>query len=448
MKTAPAAVVTPGDAGSPTLEVLSSSAPVEAIRTFLVTLVLSVAALLAWTMLAELDIVATAPGKLVPVSQVKAVQSADAGVVVELRVSEGDRVRAGDLLLRLDATFARADAAQLEGEIGLKRLTVLAIDAALAGTPLADPAGAPRPLFNQVRAQFEARRQALDDAVAQEQEAAVRARHERTAAQRQLDKLTQTLPTYRQAAESYAQLQKEGFVGQLAASEKERDAVEREQDLKAQAATIEALTAAIAQSERRQQQLWSNYAADLLRERGEARAALLRLQQDAAKNEFRSRLLDLVAPQDGRVKDLLVRAPGYVVQAGTVLMRIVPDGDPLVAEAMLANEDVGFVEVGQPARIKLMAYPFQKYGLLDARVAQISADAADDTDRANASRAPLAYRAVLQLSAQRLIAPGGDDFELTAGMAATVEIHQGRRTVMEFLTSPVRRVVAEAGRER
>lgn len=428
---------------------VASQPPLAALRATAVLLVIGVATLLAWTLVAELDIVAVAPGKLVPLTQVKAVQAPDAGLVTELLVSEGERVGAGDVLLRLDATMTRADAAVVDADAQLKRVVLRAIDAELAGADLGAVAGAPRALLEQVRAQFAARRRAVDDAVAQEREAAQRARHEQAAARKQWDKLQQTLPTYRQAAESYAQLRDEGFVGDLLANEKRRDLIEREQDLASQAATIEALAAASAQAEQRQQQLRSNYMADLQRERTEAQASLHRLEQELAKAKFRARQLDVVSPQDGVVKDLVVRAAGHVLQAGAALLRIVPDGDRLVAEAMLANEDVGFVEVGQHARVKLIAYPFQKYGLLEGRVAQIAADAVEDVDRATAVRGgPGGYRALIELESQRLAVAGGPVLELATGMAATVEIHQGRRTVLEYLTSPVRRVVAEAGRER
>ncbi len=435
-------------APSAALKTVAETPPRAAVRTVLVGLVAIAVALLVWSAVAELDIVATAPARLVPASQVKPVQAPEYGVVSELLVAEGDVVHAGDVVLRLDATLARAEGAQVEADLHLKRLIVQAIEAELGLGTQRLGSGAPRHLLVQVREQFAARRQALEDAVANEREAGVRAHHERSAAQRLLEKLRQTLPTYQQAAASYAQLLKEGFVGELAANEKQREFVEREQDLKAQLATIDALTAAIAQSERRQQQLRSTYTADLLRERVEAQAALQRLEQDATKSGFRARQLDVVAPQAGTVKDLVVRASGHVAPAGSVLMRIVPEGDQLVAEAMLANEDVGFVEPGQPTRVKLLSYPFQKYGLLDGRVMQISADALEDADHAATPRSPLAYRALIQLDSQTLVSPGGQAFDLTAGMAATIEIHQGRRTVMEYLTSPVRRVVAEAGRER
>ena len=437
-----------GASRSVSLHELQGTPPRGALRTTLFSLLILVATLVAWSVVAQLDIVATAPGKLVPLSQVKVIQAPEPGVVSAILVNEGDRVRAQQVLMRLDATLAAAESEQVANDLQLKRLIVRAIDAGLGGRPFVATRDDSPLLFRQVRAQFTARRQAFEDSVAQEEQASERTRHERRAAQRQLDKLRETLPTYQQAADSFTRLLEDGFVGQLAARDKQREVIEHEQDLKAQEATIEALTAALAQSERRQQQLRSNYRADLLRERVDALAGLQRLEQDAVKLDFRARQLDVLAPQDGVVKDLVVRASGHVVQAGSALMRVVPDGDPLIAEAMLANEDVGFVEVGQRARIKLMTYPFQKYGMLEAWVARISADALEAGERPTGAGTPLSYRALLELATQQLRSPDGTGLELTAGMAATIEIHQGQRSVMEFLLSPVQRVASEAGRER
>ena len=437
-----------------TLRDLEATPPARALAATLWTVVALVAVLLAWSVTARLDIVATAPGKLVPASQVKTVQAADAGIVRAIAVRDGDRVAAGQVLVRLDATVAGADAAAVANELALKRLTVRAIDAALAAQPLAPRASEPAALYAQVAQQFSARRLALADALAQEQQAAARAASERHAAVQIRDKLAHTLPVVQQSADSYARLQQEGFVGELLANEKKKELVEREQDLKAQTASVQALEAAIAQAHQRSAQLKSSFRSQLLTERVEAQAAIERLSQEQAKLGFRAQQLDVKAPADGTVQDLALATLGAVVQAGTPLLNLVPQGDTLHAEALLANEDVGFVEVGQTARVKLAAYPFQKYGLLAGKVVQLSADAVDPQATAKAigthpMAAPaLAYKAVIELDRQRLSLPGGGELKIAPGMAITAEIHQGRRTVMEYLLSPVQRVAAEAGRER
>jgi len=131
---------------------------------------------------AWLDIVATAPGRLVPQSQVKLVQAAEPGFVRAILVRDGDAVTAGQVLIRMDATVSGADAATLAHELALKRLTVRAIDSALADRPLALDKADPPLLYTRVSQQFTARRQALADAIAQEEQTATRARHDRAAA--------------------------------------------------------------------------------------------------------------------------------------------------------------------------------------------------------------------------------------------------------------------------
>lgn len=443
-----------GATSSSTLHDVERSAPARVYAATLWLLVGLVGVLVVWSLVAELDIVAAAPGKLVPASQVKVVQASEAGIVREIRVRDGDRVIAGQVLLRMDPTLTGADTAAVANELALKRITVRAIDAALAEQPLAHGTGESPALFAQVLQQFSARRLALADAIAQEQQAAQRAANERHAAQQIRDKLAQTLPVARQTADSYARLHKEGFVGELIAAEKRKDLIEHEQDLKAQEANVQALDAAIAQAHQRIAQLRSQFRSQLLTERVDAQASIERLSQEHAKLGFRAQQLEIRAPSDGVVQDLVLATLGAVVQAGAPLLNLVPQGDRLRAEALLANEDVGFVEVGQTARVKLAAYPFQKYGMLEGKVVQLSADAVDQQATARAIGAhpmtapALAYKAVIEFDRQRLQLPGGGELKITPGMAITAEIHEGRRTVMEYLLSPVQRVSSEAGRER
>jgi HlyD family secretion protein len=440
--------------GAALLREIESTPPSRALAALLWVLVTLGAALLAWALLARLDIVATAAGRLVPFSQVKLVQSAEPGIVREILVRDGHRVAAGEVLLRLDATATGADVAALAGELMVKRITVRAIDAELAARPLPAAEGDDLPVLSQVRAQFAARRQALLDALAQEEQAGARARSDLLAARRLREKLSSTLPVLQQSAESHARLQREGFVGELLAAEKRRELLEREGDLKAQEAAVEALAAGVAQSERRREQLRSSYRAELLRERVDAAAAVQRLEQESHKSGLRAELMEIRAPHDGVVKDLAVHTLGAVVQAGSPLLQVVPTGDRLRAEALLANEDIGFVEIGQPVKLKLAAYPFQKFGMLDGRVVQISADAIGQSEAArtagvSAMAAPAqTYRAVIELAEQGLRLPNGRTLDIAPGMVLTAEIHQGRRTVMEYLLSPVQRVAMEAGRER
>ena len=130
-----------------------------------------------------------------------------------------------------------------------------------------------------------------------------------------------------------------------------------------------------------------------------------------------------------------------------MLLNIVPLSVPLVAEVAIKNEDVGFVQAGQSAKVKLMAYPFQKYGLIEGTVEHVAADA-NIADQRQQAQPAQTYKAFVKLKAQTLSAPNRDQLKLSPGMSVVVEIHQGQRSVMEYLLSPVQKVGQEAGRER
>jgi len=183
----------------------------------------------------------------------------------------------------------------------------------------------------------------------------------------------------------------------------------------------------------------------------EAVTQINRLEQQLGKLEYQEKLLELRAPQAGVVKSLVTTTIGAVVQPGTVIVTLVPLGEPLLAEVSIENQDIGFVAPKQPVRLKLAAYQFQKYGMLDGVVQTVSADAQEQQGGTEAkSAAPSgepAFKALIELKTQRLDA-NGLDLSLAAGMQVSAEILQGKRTVLEYLLSPVQRVASEAGMER
>ena len=455
---------------APDLLTVQLSPPSRLPRTVLLGLTALVGCLLVWSFVAELDIVATAQGRLVPISYTKVVQPAEAGVVSDILVKDGDAVKAGQVLLRLDARLSQNDLQAQGQDVAIKRMTLARIAAELAGVDAPDqkaplfapvamgrpgalaadrPGALTAPIQAQFESQFQARRQAYQDARAQELQTLEKARAERAAGEQVYSKLKQTLPSYAQTTQAYDTLQKEGFVGEVAANEKRRDWVEKSQDLKTQESTLASLQASISQSEKKLVSLRSSYQSQLENERVETQTQLAKSKQELEKSNIRSSLLEVRSPTDGVVKDLSVTSKNAVVQAGALLMNIVPQAEALQAEVVLANEDVGFVAAGQKAQVKIAAFPFTKYGLMQGSVLHVGADASDPKQSNSPQAAALTYRALVKLDSQQLRGfSGGTPLALNAGMAVVVEVHQGKRTVMEYLLSPVLKVRAEAARER
>ena len=444
------------------LRLIQDEAPSQVGRIVLCSVCALVVVMLLWSALGQLDIVASAEGKLVPQTLVKVVQPAEAGIVKQLMVAEGDQVVAGQLLARLDTTLAAADRSGIASDLALQRLQERRIEAELSDVPMTRQTADDPQLYAIVQAQYLAHTKSHLDHVAQEQSLLAKQMHERVAAEVVLRKLEQTLPVYNRVAGAYAKLEKEGFMGSLIATDKEREALEKARDLDAQRASVAALAASIAAQEKRITQLRSNYRSDLQRERTELQARIAQLQPTLAKTDYRAGLMELRAPQAGVIKDLATTTVGAVVQPGAVVMTLVPKDEALYADVSVRNEDVGFTYVGQRAQIKLASYPFQRYGMLTGEVVRLSMDASDNGSNIRSSVQPgvavqagetnpnaaMMYRARIRLDRQQLRGPDGAVHALAAGMQVAAEIHQGRRTVLEYLLSPVQKALSEAGRER
>ncbi|MCK6404843.1 MAG: HlyD family type I secretion periplasmic adaptor subunit [Rhodocyclaceae bacterium] len=439
---------------SPPLLRLQEAPPNPLGRTVLRVLAGMLALLILWALIGRLDIVAVAEGKLVPQSYLKIVQPAEAGIVKEILVREGETVKTGQVLMRMDTLITDADAHSIEADWQRKRLTLRRIDAELAGKPFAAEPDDPPTLAREIDAQYRANRNAIEAALAEERSRLVKARAELASAQQVQTKLAEVLPHYREQDKAYDKLVKDGFAGSLMASDKKRERIEKEQELKTQAHLIESAKASIAQSEKKLAQLDSDYRRSLHAERNETQAAFDKLAQERTKQAHRKDLLELRATQDSVVKDLATHTAGTVVQPGTVLLTLVPREEALRAEVWVSNEDIGFVRQGQPVKLKFAAFPFQKYGMVEGSVEHVSADAADGNtsnaapnDKGQKQGQPLVYKALVTLKAMNLELDGAR-FALGAGMQTSAEIMLGTRTVAEYLLSPVQKAWHEAARER
>lgn len=437
---------------SPPLLRLQQSAPNPLGRKVLWALLILLVLLAVWTVVGRLDIVAVAEGKLVPQSYVKIVQPAESGIVKEILVKEGDTVRAGQVLMRMDTLITDADAKSIQTDRQGKLLALRRIDAELADAPFQPQAGDPPHLLAAAQSQYRANRAAFQAALAEEKSRLAKARQDLAAALEIQRKFSAVLPHYREQEKAFEKLGKDGFAGGVLVSDKRRERIEKEQELATQDHMIESARAGVQQSEMKLVQIDSDYRRQLHVERGEAQRAFDQLSQELAKQTHRKELLELKATQDSVVKELATHSIGTVVQPGTVLLTLVPRDETLRAEVWLTNDDIGFVKQGQAVRLKFAAFPFQKYGMVEGTVEHIGADSVESAEN-NAGPAkpgaapPSNFKALVALKTAALEADGAR-FPLSAGMQANAEILLGTRTVLEYLLSPMQKAWHEAARER
>lgn len=417
----------------------------------------------AWACLCEIDVVAVAPGRLVVHERSKTIQPLESAVVTAIHVHDGDRVDAGQLLVELDATAPQADAVSVQeqrrhAQAELQRTEALLRESAAIerGAPAGERVSSQRAQAADL--QLEAERQDLQARLARLDADTRRREAELATAGAQRAKLQATLPLAMQRERDIQALSEQGFVAYHAGQDRTRERVEQERDLVTAEARLAETQASLAEG----QQARSAYLAELrrtLQERAtKARLELAQLGQAGRKADQRSRQTKLTAPVAGTVQQLAVHTAGGVVTPAQVLMVIVPQDAPLTAEVQFDNKDIGFVQPGQAAEIKLETFNFTRYGTLAATVQWVAADAVAAGPRSDGAGAPL--QAGIAIQAGQAVFPArlqllrsdldidGKRVRLGAGLNVTAEVKTGRRRVIEYLLSPIQRQVSESLGER
>ncbi len=249
------------------------------------------------------------------------------------------------------------------------------------------------------------------------------------------------MPIARQRAQDYQKLVQENFISRHGYLEREQARIEQEQDLASSRAKVEEIRAALAEARQEQATLTAETRRQLLDQHNLASQRAASLEQERIKAEQRNRLMRLTAPVGGTVQQLAVHTVGGVVTPAQPLMVIVPHDNVLEVDALLPNKDIGFVNPGQIAEIKVETFPYTRYGTLHGTVTQVSSDAIQD------DKLGLVYATRVKL-ARDTIQVENKAVRLTPGMAVTVEVKTGTRRVVEYFLSPLLQYGNESLRER
>jgi hemolysin D len=447
------------------LEILETPAsPVG--RAIAFTIILFFAAAIAWASLGKIDIIATAPGKIVPSGRTKVVQPFETGVVRAIHVRDGQRVTAGEVLIELDATINVAERDRLAKELVAARLDLARLTAALSDAPdpvasfdapaeasPADVQMARTFLANQL-VEHQAKLAGIDRQVAQNTA-------NRDAVKATVEKLTVAIPLLRQRADARKYLADREVGSKLQYLEIQQDLVEHEQELLVQRARLAEAEASLAGLREQRRQADAEYHRTNLSEMTQTQQKASSLQEEVIKAREHAQLQTLAAPVDGTVQQLAVHTVGGVVTPAQALMVIVPADSRLEIEAMVSNRDIGFVHVGEPAEVKIDTFNFTRYGLLHGEVVNISEDAiardkpqdkndssgSGPSDSSEPKGQELVYAARISLERTSMEIEE-KTVNLGPGMAVTVEIKTGQRRVIEYLLSPLLRAKQAALRER
>ncbi|MGV3654015.1 MAG: HlyD family type I secretion periplasmic adaptor subunit [Noviherbaspirillum sp.] len=377
------------------------------------------AVLLLWSILGRIDIIVNAQGKIIPSERTKTIAAVEIASVRALHVREGQAVRAGDLLIELDARASDAERDKAQGEREAALLDAARARAMLSALESGRPprlgrldgvaAGRRRDASGHLHDQwldFIAKRERLDG---------------------EIRRYGQALPLAAQRARDYGELAQTGDVSEHAWLELEQQRIDLEGQWRASRNQRAALIAETRKT-----------AQDALHA---ALRTVAASGQDARRAAAHSERLMLTSPVDGTVQQLAAHTIGGAVPAAQPLMQIVPRQGVVEIEAFIENKDVGFVREGQAAEVKIDAFEYTKYGTIPATVSHVSRDAIQDEKRG------LIYSVKVEL-ARPAIQVEGRAVALAPGMSGSVEIKTGTRRVIEYVLSPLLQHGRESLHER
>ncbi|MCC8980644.1 HlyD family type I secretion periplasmic adaptor subunit [Bradyrhizobium acaciae] len=422
---------------------------------------------LAWAAFGKVDIVASAQGKIVPIGGTKVIQPFETGIVKAIHVHEGQQVKAGDILVEVDPRINQAERDHLVVDYRAARLEVARINAALANAD--DPLTAFHPpddaspsevaverdyLLKQT-AEFRAKIESLSRQL--EEKKAARATTQAT-----LEKLAAVVPIIQQRVDIRKTSSEREYTSKYQYLEIYQSLTEAQREVVVQQNHLQEAEASIAALSGSRDQAIAEFQRTLFGQLVEAQRKADGLAHDIEKVQSKINAQYMTSPIDGTVQQLAIHTAGGIVTPAQVLLVIAPANGRIEIEAMVPNKDVGFVHPGQKAQIKIDTFNFTKYGLIHGTVESVSRDAVvrEKPRDKSSDQTPGSTNTTSEPAGQQLVFTARvsmdrtemmiDDREinLSPGMAVTVEIATGARSILSYLLSPLVRYGHDSMRER
>lgn len=398
-----------------------------------------------WANFAELDEVTRGDGKVIPSSDVQALQILDAGLVKEFLVREGDRVEAGEVLVRLDSIQADSDLGANEARyLGLlASITRLAAEAEGKATfefPAEVMKGSPSSVTEELNA-FNANRRAMQGQMSVLEQQMRQREQEVRELNTRIGDTRSVIALQRREADLIRPLVQRGSAPELELLQLQRGIKEKQAELNGYTTSLPRAKSAIEEANARIEEIRTNAKAQAQTELSTKLIEMNEIKQRLSALEQRQGLTALRSPVDGTIQEITVNTVGGVVRPGEDFIKIVPEDDQLIIEAKVRPADRAFIFPGQKAVIKLTAYDFSIYGGLNGELVSISADTFEDQE-GNTS-----YKVKLRTE-ETVLRRKGEELEITVGMVASVDILTGKKTVMQYLMKPLNKTRELALRER
>lgn len=421
---------------------LEEHGPPRTLVQLLLVTCLFVAAFVAWTTVTEIYESANAPGQVRTEDNVTVVQHLEGGIISDILVREGDRVEKGQPLVRLAGQGTLSDLGALRArEVALsleaERLSAFVENRApdfSIGRDHPDLVKDQTAILRLQRKAKESKEQVLKSRISQR-------RQELGSLRDRLKNLQRRFKLTKEAVEMRRKLADKGLVSKLLYLESEQAFAKAEGDITAIKGEIRLAQESLREAQTSLTELDATTTNDAIAEMGRVRSELAQVSEAIKKSTDRARRLEITAPAAGTVKGLIARSTGSVIGPTDVLMEIVPESAKLVAEVKVSPRDIGYVRVGQDAKVRITTYHVARFGSIDGKVTKVSASTFSD------ERGEPYYKATIQL-AQTHVGGRSGRHPILPGMVANADVITGSKTLSAYLLLPIYRSIEGSFHER
>lgn len=422
---------------------LEEAGPSSLLRTAILFSFVILLAFIYWAQKAEIDEVSVASGEVIPSGAVQTIQHIDGGTISDIAISEGEIVKKGQILVRLDPTNIRAELQQLETQkiiwdLKGKRLQAFAQNKEITGS-VADPRFAnflkeQKNLLEIQQLDLENQQSVLQTQVAQRQS-------EFSLLQDQILILKTQIEPLKEQMKIRENLLKNNTLSRFDFLDSQRQFLQEKGKLDEQILKQKSAEQAIQEAIGRLNELNSKLKREALDEMASANAETLKIEEDLMRLNAALGRLNIVSPVDGIIQGMDVNSVGTVIKPGNPILSIVPIDQELIVETRIRPEDIGFLQLGQNATVKFTTYNYSRYGSVEGSLTHISATTFED------EQGESFYKGKVALS-QSFVGSNPERNLILPGMTATADIHSGKKTLLEYLLKPIHTTLTQSFRER
>jgi adhesin transport system membrane fusion protein len=405
-----------------------------------------VVAFFLWAGLTELDRTVRGMGTVVPSSRLQVVSNLEGGIVQDILVRSGQTVRAGDELIRLDRTQTGAEFGSGEATISALSIKIARLQAEVLGREPVYPASANPMAADQVRIEQSLHASRMADMQSRTGAASARVNQAQRAvaeAQASYEARASTYAQRRSEARLIRPLVERGIEPRLSLIQAESAADVAQSEMAAASQTIGRARAGVAEAQSALTQGMREFRATAANELATAQAEFAARQRALPALADRAQRTVLRAPLSGRINRVLVATRGGSIRAGEPIVEIVPSEDSLLVEARVRPQDIAWVRINQSARVAITAYDRSVYGVLEGRVVSISPDAVLE-ERTGETY----YTVRVRTTENALRDPAGRAMPISPGMVAEVDLLGEKRTILQYIMTPITRMSETALREQ